>query len=80
MALREHTADTIGRVRHGGERVVITKNSKQVAAMISLDDLALLERLEDKLDILLADEAEATARAKREKPVKLADVKARLGL
>ena len=77
---RDEASDAIGRVRHGGVRLVITRNTKPVAAVIPLEDLALLEKLEDKLDLLLANEAEHEARSKREKPVKLADVKGRLGL
>lgn len=53
--LRENISEHIGRVRHGRERLVIEKNSKPAAALISYKDLELLEALEDRLDILLAE-------------------------
>ncbi len=55
--LRENISEHIGRVRHGGERLVIEKNSKPAAALISYKDLELLEALEDRLDVLLAEKA-----------------------
>ena len=53
--LRENISEHIGRVRHGRERLVIEKNSKPAAALISYKDLELLEALEDRLDVLLAE-------------------------
>jgi prevent-host-death family protein len=53
--LRKNISEHIGRVRHGRERLVIEKNSKPAAALISYKDLELLEALEDRLDVLLAE-------------------------
>jgi prevent-host-death family protein len=48
---RNNLADAINRVSYGGERVVFARRGKAVAALVSADDLALLQRLEDAVDI-----------------------------
>ena len=48
---RENLADTINRVKYKGERVVLNRHGKAIAALVSLEDLALLEKLEDRLDL-----------------------------
>jgi prevent-host-death family protein len=56
---RDEFAEVINRVAYGGERVVIRRREKELAAVIPLEDLRLLERLieqeEDRID---AEEAE----------------------
>lgn len=51
---REEFAEVINRVAYGGERVVIRRREKELAAVIPMEDLRLLERLieqeEDRLD------------------------------
>lgn len=74
--LRDNISEHLGRVRHRRERVVIEKNSKPAAALISVEDLALLEALEDRLDVLLAEKA-VRARGAR---VTLAEAEKLLGL
>ncbi|MBU6413985.1 MAG: type II toxin-antitoxin system prevent-host-death family antitoxin [Planctomycetes bacterium] len=49
--MREEFSDTIDRVRFTGDRVVIRKRGKDVAAIVSLDDLAAIEAMEDALDL-----------------------------
>ncbi len=39
-------AENLERVTFGGERIVVTKNGKPRAAMVSLADLARLEQLD----------------------------------
>ena len=51
---RNGLADAINRVSYGGERVVFARRGKPVAALISPDDLALLQRIEDAEDIRAA--------------------------
>ena len=53
--LKKHFADTTGRAQHGGERIVVRRNSKEAFALIPIDDLRLLEALEDKIDVLAAE-------------------------
>lgn len=48
---REHLGDVVDRARYTQERVVLTKRGREVGAIISIDDLNLLEMLEDQLDI-----------------------------
>jgi prevent-host-death family protein len=48
---REQFSDTLNRVAYGHERIVLRRRGKDVAALISLEDLALLEQLEDRIDI-----------------------------
>lgn len=54
---RRTLSDTVSRVSFGGERIILDRNGKDVAALISVEDLELLELLEDRLDIEAAREA-----------------------
>ncbi|WP_460775234.1 type II toxin-antitoxin system Phd/YefM family antitoxin [Nocardiopsis nanhaiensis] len=47
---RENFSDTLNRVAYGNERVTITRRGRAVAALISAEDLELLEALEDARD------------------------------
>lgn len=51
---RGQFADVLNRVRYAGERVELHRHDKIVGAIVSADDLRLLEALEDRLDILEA--------------------------
>ena len=55
--LRESLPDTIGRVAHGKERLLIKRHNRPVAAMVPMDDVRLLEMLDDLLDVNAAAEA-----------------------
>jgi prevent-host-death family protein len=68
-------ADVINRVTYGGERVILQRRSKGVAAMVSMEDLALLQALEDQSDV------KAALRARKERgSIRLEKIKARLGM
>ena len=56
--LKKTTSDIIGRARYASERSIITKHRKPVAAIVPLEDVALLEAIEDAIDI---EEARAAA-------------------
>ncbi len=61
---RGEFSTTINRVAYGGERVVLTRHGKRVAAVVPVEDLELLESLEDAVDIeearrVLAEGSEA---------------------
>lgn len=58
---RDRFADTLNRVAYRGERIVLERHGKPVAALVSLDDLELLEHLEDRADV------EAVGKARRER-------------
>jgi len=55
--LRESPPDTIGRVAHGKERLLIKRHNRPVAALVPMDDVRLLEMLDDMLDLEAAAEA-----------------------
>jgi prevent-host-death family protein len=48
---RESFSTTVNRVAFGGERVVLTRHGKRVAAVVPIGDLDLLEQLEDAADL-----------------------------
>lgn len=48
---RDQFADLINRVIYGGERVVIERRGKDAVAIVSLQDLELLEQIEDRIDL-----------------------------
>ena len=49
--VRAGLAEAINRAAFGGERTVIRRNGKEVAAVVSVEDLRTLEALEDRLDL-----------------------------
>ena len=71
---REQLADLGNRVALLGERVLIERRGKGLFALVSVEDLELLERLEDEIDL-------EAIRARMAEPSKsLAQVKKDLGL
>jgi hypothetical protein len=44
-------ATAINKVAFGGERIVLQRNNKDVAALVSMEDLTLLRELEDRADL-----------------------------
>jgi prevent-host-death family protein len=44
---RDELADLVSRVAYGHERIVLTRHSKPVACLVSPEDLARLEELEE---------------------------------
>ena len=60
---RQKFAEIVSKAEYGGERTVLHRRKKPVAAVVPIEDLELLERYEDELDAKLAK------RARREKTV-----------
>lgn len=54
---RRNVADTINRVAYRGDRIRLSRNGKDMAALVSVEDLELIERLEDEADIRAARKA-----------------------
>lgn len=54
---RDDLAELVNRATYGGERVILTRRGKPVAAIISAEDLAFFEELEDADDIRAAEAA-----------------------
>ena len=57
--LRRTLGEVINRATFGGERTIITRNGRRVAAIVSVDDLRLLNELELRADV---EELRAMAR------------------
>ena len=69
-------SSTINRVAYGGERVVLTRHGRRVAAVVPVHDLELLEALEDARDL---DEVRAAlADPENEQPISWEELKAEL--
>jgi prevent-host-death family protein len=75
---REHLAEIINRAAYGHERVILTRRGKALAAVVPIEDVALLEELEDRLD--LAEARDALDEARISGTVSLQSLKAELGL
>ena len=75
---RESFSTTINRVTFGGERVVLTRHGKRVAAVVPIEDLELIEALEDARD--LDDVRAALADPNNRERIAWNDLKAQLGL
>ena len=75
---RESFSTTINRVTFGGERVVLTRHGKRVAAVVPIEDLELIEALEDARD--LDDVRAALADPDNRERIAWDDLKAQLGL
>ena len=74
-AVRDSFSETINRVAYTGERIALERRGKTVAAIVSAEDLELLQALEDRIDLA------AVRRALREPGSRnWAKVKTELGL
>ena len=80
VELRQSLADILNRAEYQGERIVVHRRGKDAAAIISIEDLRLLERLiedaEDRLDV----EAAQVALAESDERIPYSEVCRRLGL
>jgi len=72
---RESFSETLNRVAFGGERVVLERHGRAIAALIPIDDLRLLEELEDQVDVEAA--RRALAEADREGTIAWDDLRSR---
>jgi prevent-host-death family protein len=54
---REHLADVTNEVAFAGDRVCIERNGKPFVAIVSVEDMQLLEYLEDRMDLEIAKKA-----------------------
>lgn len=58
--LRKEIGDVVNRATFAGERTAVTRHGKTVAAIVSVEDLELLDELERRIDL------EALREARRE--------------
>jgi len=73
---RNDFAEVINRASFGKERFVLTRRGKKLAAIISVEDLELLEALEDELDV----KAAKAALSESDERVSYQDLRRELGL
>ncbi|MCC7351122.1 MAG: type II toxin-antitoxin system Phd/YefM family antitoxin [Phycisphaerales bacterium] len=74
-SFRMDMAEPLNRVKYMGERIILQRRGKSVAAVVSMEDLALLRAMEDEVDL------KAARKAKKEKGgIPLEDIKAELGM
>lgn len=48
---RKNFADIVNKVAYSKEPIVLTRRGKEIAALISMDELELLQQIEDHIDI-----------------------------
>ena len=75
---RSEFSELLSTVKYGSTRVLIERRGKDLAALVPVEDLRLLELLEDELDLEAARKALSDQKNKVRLP--LAAVKKRLGL
>lgn len=79
---REEFPEIVNSAAYGKERTIVSRRGKDLAAVIPIEDLHLLERLAreemDRLDV--AEARAALAEAKKKGTIPLADAKKRLRL
>jgi len=76
--IRENFAEALNQVAYGGERIIIQRRNRGIAALVHIDDLKAIEAIEDKIDIEEAKKAIKEAEKKGWIPWE--QVKAELGL
>ena len=76
--IRQNFSETVNQVAYGKERVTVTRHGKALVALVPIEDLELLERLEDQVD--LERTRAALEEAKAQGVVPWEQVKANLGL
>lgn len=73
---RKKLTDLVGRVAYGGEHIAISRRNKPLAVLVTVEEAALLEEIEDRMDV----EAARKALAARGKRIPLADIMKKYGL
>jgi len=78
--VRQDFSETVNRVAYGRERIILHRRGRDLAALIPVEDLALLEAVEDRLDVEEAEKILAEAKARGERPVPWEKAKKKLRL
>jgi len=77
---RDTFSDTLNRVAYRGERIVLRRRGKDLAAIVPIEDLKLIQKVEDEIDLREAKKVLAEAKRKGLKPIAYERVRERLGL
>jgi prevent-host-death family protein len=80
VELRQSLAEILNRAEYQGERIVIHRRGKDAAAIISIEDLTLFERLIEDAEDCLDVNAARDALAESSERIPYAEVRKRLGL
>ena len=75
---RETFAELVNRAAYGHERIRVVRRGRPVAAIVPIEDVELLERLEDEVDLQAA--RDALADPENAIPIPWEQVKSALGL
>ena len=75
---RSDLAEVLNRVAYKGERVLLHRRGKNVAAVVPIEDFALLEKLEDRID--LEDARAALAEVRKKGTIPWEKIKSEMGL
>jgi antitoxin Phd len=54
---RKKLANIVNRVAFGKESIVLTRRGEELAALVPMDELRLLQKIEDRIDIVDAKKA-----------------------
>ena len=54
---RKNLTEIVGRVAYGGEHIAIGRRNKDLAVLVSVEEAALLEEIEDRMDVAEARRA-----------------------
>ena len=73
-AARQNFSDVVNRAAYGGERIIVHRGKKPVAAVVPIEDLELLEQIEDRADL------EKVRRRLKEPTIPWSKIKKDLGL
>ena len=75
---RSELTEIVNHVAFGHDRYILTRNGKELAAIVSIEDLKALEEMEDKMDLETAQRIDKDI--KKHGTVKWKDAKKELGL
>ena len=77
---RRTLSDVVSHVAFGGDRVVLSRNGRDLAAIVPMDVYRRIEEEEDRRDLADMDRALREAAARGDKPIPYEEVRKRLGL
>jgi prevent-host-death family protein len=77
---REQFSEVVNRAAYGKERVILTRRKKDLAAVVPIEDVKLLEALEDQIDVEAAKKSLADMKRKKQRPIPYEKIRKQLGL
>jgi prevent-host-death family protein len=77
---RTSFAHILNRAAYGGERVVVERRGKAMAAVVPIDDLIYIRAMEDRIDNEDVDARLREMKKRGDKPIPWEQVKRELGL